>query len=137
MTVKSVKISRCNLIKNKKGNIIKFISKDNKLLSKFGEIYFSEIKKGKVKGWNYHKKYTCLLTVPSGKVMFSICKSTSKRIRKVILSEKNNSILKIPPKFWFSFTSLVKKSLVTNVLSGVHDPSEVKKKTTINKISIK
>ena len=46
MTVKSVKISRCNLIKNKKGNIIKFISKDNKLLSKFGEIYFSEIKKG-------------------------------------------------------------------------------------------
>ena len=55
MTVKSVKISRCNLIKNKKGNIIKFISKDNKLLSKFGEIYFSEIKKGKVKGWNYHK----------------------------------------------------------------------------------
>ena len=68
--------------------------------------------------------------------MFTICKSTSKRIRKVILSEKNNSILKYL-KFWFSFTSLVKKSLVTNVLSGVHDPSEVKKKTTINKISIK
>ena len=61
MTVKSIKFSKGKRIKNYKGDIIKFISKKNILFKKFGEIYFSEIKKNKIKGWNFHKKYTCLL----------------------------------------------------------------------------
>ena len=45
MIVKSIKLSKGQRIKNAKGDIIKFISKKHKFYNKFGEIYFSEIKK--------------------------------------------------------------------------------------------
>ena len=137
MTAKSIKIFKGKLIKNKKGNIIKFINKKDKFFEKFGEIYFSEIKKNKIKGWNFHKKNTCLITVPFGKVKFIIFNPLSKKMQKFILSDKNNNIMKIPPNFWFSFSSLVKKSLIANILNNVHNQLEVKKESVINKIIIK
>ena len=137
MTAKSIKIFKGKLIKNKKGNIIKFINKKDKFFEKFGEIYFSEIKKNKIKGWNFHKKNTCLITVPFGKVKFIIFNPLNKKMQKFILSDKNNNIMKIPPNFWFSFSSLVKKSLIANILNNVHNQLEVKKESVINKIIIK
>ena len=58
MTVKSIKIINNKIIKNKKGDVIKFLNKKNNLFRGFGEIYFSEIKKNHTKGWNFHKKNT-------------------------------------------------------------------------------
>ena len=40
MTVKSIKIFKNKIIKNKKGDIIKFLDKNNKYYKSFGEIYF-------------------------------------------------------------------------------------------------
>ena len=60
MTVKSVRVLKNKNIYNKKGSIIKFINNREKNFKRFGEIYFSEIKLKKIKGWNYHKKYTHL-----------------------------------------------------------------------------
>ncbi len=53
MKVKSVKILKNRIIFNPKGNIIKIIDKNNKFFFKFGELYFSEIKKTKPKGGIY------------------------------------------------------------------------------------
>lgn len=131
MTVKLVKISKCKLVKNLKGNIIKFINKKDDLFTNFGEIYFSEIKKNKIKGWNYHKRYICLLTVPYGKVKFTIYNPSNKKKKHYILSDKNRIILQIPPKNWFSFTSLLKRSLVVNILNNIHNPLETKKQLEI------
>ena len=68
MKIIGIKKIKKKIIKNIKGDILKFFSKQDSFFKKFGEIYFSEIRKNKVKGWNYHKKNTCLLTVPFGKV---------------------------------------------------------------------
>lgn len=137
MTAKSVKIFKTKRIKNPKGDIIKFIDKKNKYLKKFGEIYFSEIKKNKVKGWNYHKTNTCLITVPFGKVEFKIFKDNNKKLKKFIISDKNNLVLRIPPQNWFSFKSLIKKSIIANILNGIHNSKETKKSNKINNIIIK
>lgn len=137
MTVKSIKIFNGKRISNKKGDIIKFVNKKSKFFNKFGEIYFSELKKQKIKGWNYHKKYTCLITVPFGKVEFKLLKDSSKKFKKYTISEKNNLILRVPPKTWFSFKSLVKKSIVANILDNIHNPSETKKSNKIKNIFIK
>ena len=134
MTVKSIKFSKGKRIKNYKGDIIKFISKKNILFKKFGEIYFSEIKKNKIKGWNFHKKYTCLLIVPYGKVKFIILNPINNKQSTITLSEKNNSILQIPPKHWFCFQSLTNKSIITNLLDGEHDPKETKKSNFLSNI---
>jgi len=137
MTVKLIKFSKGKRIKNPKGDIIKFISKKNRLFKKFGEMYFSEIKKNKVKGWNFHGKLSCMLFVPYGKVEFIIYNSFKKKMTKTILSDKNLNILNIPSKNWFCFKSLVKKSIIANILDGTHDPTEVKKSNKIRNIIIK
>ena len=66
--VKKIKLKEINI---KEGNILKYIDKNNRYFKKFGEIYFSEIKKGYYKGWNLHKRCQCLIFVPIGEVEFS------------------------------------------------------------------
>ena len=75
MSLKKIKIIPLKISKNIKGDILKYLEKNNKYLKKFGEIYFTEIKKNKTKGWNFHKKNQCLITVPFGKVKFTFAKN--------------------------------------------------------------
>ena len=78
MKIPGVKLKKLKIINNPKGNIYKYISKKDSIFKKFGEVYFSEIFKGKIKGWNLHKKNTCIICVPSGKVKFILycCKAS-------------------------------------------------------------
>lgn len=114
--------------KNKKGDVIKYISKKSKYFKKFGEIYFSEIKKNKIKGWIKHTRNTCIICVPSGKVKFFTVKKNFHDQKKFILSKKINKLLIIPPGYWFSFLSINKISLVANLIDDIHSDNEVIKK---------
>ena len=133
---KSIKIKSYRIIKNKKGNIIKFLDKKNNLFLGFGEIYFSEIKKNQTKGWNYHKKNTCTIVVPLGQVLFKIFNSRKKKFFQISIGKKNNKIIQIPPGHWFSFRSQTKNSLVANLMNKVHSKNETDKKNIINGIKI-
>ena len=137
MTAKLIKISKKKIIKNYKGNIIKFINNKNNLFKKFDEVYFSEIKPNMIKGWNYHKKNTCLISVIIGKVKFFIFDPSKKKLLKIILSEKNNKIIQIPSKLWFSFKSFSSKSILINIIDNVHSSKESLKSKNINGIIIK
>ena len=134
MTAKSFKVFKNIIIKNKKGSIIKYIDKKNNFFKSFGEIYFSEVKANKTKGWNLHKKYTCIITVPIGVVEFMIVNRNKKLSKKKIT---NKEVLIIPPGNWFAFKSLSKKSLVANLINGIHIDSETKKSKEIKNIFIK
>ena len=133
---KSIKIKSYRIIKNKKGNIIKFLDKKNNLFLGFGEIYFSEIKKNQTKGWNYHKKNTCTIIVPQGQVIFKIFNLRKKKFFQISIGKKNNKIIQIPPGYWFSFKSQTKNSLVANLMNKVHLKNETDKKNIINGIKI-
>jgi dTDP-4-dehydrorhamnose 3,5-epimerase-like enzyme len=125
MKINKIKIIKLPTIKNKLGDILKFISTKNKYFKEFGEIYFSEIKKNKIKGWNYHKKYYCFISVPVGKVKFTICKNLKQKIKKsYIIGKSNYKMIIIPPQFYFCFTSLVDTSLIANMLNKPHSKRE-------------
>lgn len=125
--MKKIQLKNFKIIKNRYGDIIKFLS----FKRKTGEVYFSEVLKNKKKGWNLHKKYTCLLIVLVGRVRFSICKNNNKddKITQLTLSRDSKKILVIPPNTWFSFQSLSKsKSLIANFINGKHKKKETLKK---------
>ena len=71
MSVSKIKVIKLKKFYNPIGDTMKYLSKKSSFFKGFGEVYFSEIKKDKIKGWNYHKKYWCLLSVPFGKVKFN------------------------------------------------------------------
>ena len=122
-----IKIYKLNKLKNLKGDVLKYLNKNNKYFKKFGEIYFTEIKEKKIKGWNFHKKCQCLLTVPVGKVKFEFAEKISGRKRVIIIGKKNYSIIVVPPRIWFNFTSLEKISLVANTINEIHNNKETLK----------
>ncbi len=126
MSLKKIKIINLKKIENSKGAIIKILNKNDKNFKKFGEIYFSEIKKNKIKGWNLHKKFFCHITICYGDLIVKL-KNKKSKIKKIHLSILKPRLLIIPPGIWFSLTSK-KNSMIVNILSGIHDPKESLKK---------
>ena len=128
MTVKLFKIFQIKKIKNTRGDIVKIVDKKKKYFKGFGELYLTEIKKGEVKGWNYHKRNICLLYVASGKVKFYFKEKIKNTFTKSItINYKMNKILQINNNTWFAFTSYTKKSLVFNFMNKIHNPKETLK----------
>ena len=110
MTVKKIKIFKNKVIKNNKGNLIKFASTKNSFFKKFGEIYFNEIKYKKKKGWIKHKRNQCIFFAAYGSINFKLIddRKTSKSYKhelNIVLKKGNSNILVVPPGVWFSFTT--------------------------------
>lgn len=136
MTVKLIKTFNTKVIKNKKGNLLKYISKKDKFYNGFGEIYFNEIKKNNKKGWTSHRKNNCLIKCLVGKVRFHFIDKKERELKK-ILNSNQNKLLKIPPNIWFCFESLAKKSLVVNLIERPHEDKEVNRSSKIKNYLIK
>ena len=127
MSLEKIKIISLKISKNVKGDILKYINKKDNYFKTFGEIYFTEIKKNNTKGWNFHKRNQCLITVPYGKVKFTFAKKTNSKKKIAIIGKKNYSIIIIPPGNWFKFESLEKFSLVVSTLDNIHSDEETLK----------
>ena len=127
MSLSKIKIIKLKISTNPKGDVLKYLTRKNKYFKKFGEVYFTEIKKNKIKGWNFHKKCWCLLTVPYGKVKFTFAENINSKKKTIIIGKKNYSLIVIPPRIWFNFMSIKKISLVVNTLNHVHNKNETLK----------
>ena len=133
MKINGLKKIDINVIKNSKGDILRFISSKDSFYKKFGKVYFTEIKKNKVKGWNLHTKYVCFLSVLSGSVTFNFednrtNSKTYKIKEKILLKKSNYGILVIPSNIWFNFKGNTDHSIIVNALNYPHDKLETRKK---------
>lgn len=135
MTVKNIKVFKNKVFLNNKGNLIKFVSKNNLFFKKFGEVYFNEIFYRKSKGWIKHLKTNCLIQCVIGKIQFHFI-DHKKKEKKYILKSNSGKIIKIPPNIWFSFSSLEKKSILVNLIENPHKDSEIKKSNIIKNYKI-
>ena len=127
MSLSKIKTIKLKISTNPKGDVLKYLSKKNKYFKKFGEVYFTEIKKNKVKGWNFHKKCWCLLAVPYGKVKFTFAENINSKKKIIVIGKKNYSIIVVPPRIWFNFMSIKKISLIVNTLNHAHNKNETLK----------
>ena len=125
--LKKIKKIPLKVIKNNAGDIIKYLDKKNSNFNKFGEIYFTKIKRNHVKGWNLHKKTNCLISVPYGSVNFVFKDYKMLKSKKLTIEDNSPSILVIPPNVWFKFSTKKKYSIIINLIDRVHKKSETKK----------
>tara|TARA_B100002003_G_scaffold102961_1_gene95677 strand:+ start:443 stop:838 length:396 start_codon:yes stop_codon:yes gene_type:complete len=127
MSLSKIKIIKLKISTNPKGDVLKYLTRKKKYFKKFGEVYFTEIKKNMVKGWNFHKKCWCLLAVPYGKVKFTFAENINSKKKTIIIGKKNYSLIVVPPRIWFNFMSIKKISLVVNTLNQIHNKNETLK----------
>jgi len=124
--INKIKFFKKKIIRNPKGNIMHYIKKDDKNYDKFGEVYFTWIKRNSIKGWKLHKKMHMNLTVPVGSIKLTFFDEKFKKKTSFNLSEKKFGTLYVPAKIWFSFENMSKKkdSLMVNFSNIIHKKSE-------------
>jgi dTDP-4-dehydrorhamnose 3,5-epimerase len=98
---------------------------------KFGEIYFSTIYPGVVKGWHIHSKMTLNYAVVYGTIKLVLYderedSSTKGELMELFIGEANYSLIKVPPGVWNGFKGVgVTPSIVANCATLPHDPNEI------------
>ena len=99
----------------------------------FGEAYFSWVSAGAVKGWKRHTRMTMNVAVPVGQVRFVfrwVNEDGAEEFRVEEIGMDRYARLTVPPGIWFGFQGLyTPQSLVLNIASIPHDPSEVERLT--------
>ena len=78
---------------------------------KFGEVYFTWIKRNYLKGWKFHKKMHMNLTVPVGNVKCIFYDKTANKKIEFKLSEKNQELYMCRQKYGLHFKILTKKKI--------------------------
>lgn len=136
MSIKKIRLLDRIIFKNSKGKILKYVSKKDSFFKSFGEIYFNKINKNKVKGWNFHKKSSCIFFCLKGRVKFHFVDENNNE-KKITLSCYTNKILILPPKIWISMESKSVVSLIANFINFPHNDKEIKKSRKIKDYLIK
>ena len=129
--IDGVKIIPLKQVPDERGKIMHMLRCDDKHFDKFGEIYFSLVYPGVIKGWHLHKKMALNYAVPVGMiklVLFDDRKNSPSKgeITELFIGEDNYSLVKIPCGIWNGFKGIGQKAaIVANCATLPHDPAEI------------
>lgn len=118
-------------IPDERGKVMHMLRRDDPWFERFGEIYFSLVYPGVVKGWHSHKVMTLNYAVIKGKIKLVLYDErenspTRGKLEEIFTGEDNYCLITIPPNVWNGFKGLgVEPALVANCSTDPHDPSEI------------
>ena len=120
-------LSKSKIIKIKKGNIRKLISKKDNFFNGFEEAYISNIKFQEIKAWKIHKKIDCNLFILEGRIKFVIANFDKKlTFKEFILNPKGNNHLFIRHGTIFGFQGVGEhNNSILNISNFLHTENEV------------
>lgn len=126
-----LQLTKLNSFHDSRGAVYKFLDKTQKSYIEFGEVYFSLINKGVIKGWKLHRIAVQNICAVYGETVFvihdgRIDSSSFNQFEEIRINPNENHILiTIPPGVWYAFKSYTSSfSIISNVSSIVHDPKE-------------
>jgi len=122
--IEGVELIEVPVMRDQRGALFKMVSNATPQFKSFGEVYFSSINPGIVKGWHLQKRMTRIYAVPVGLVRVVIYDPRSRAVEEFELGEDCYRLLVIPPNVWNSFAGLgTTPSLVADFASEIFDPA--------------
>ena len=131
--IEGIKIIPLKQIKDERGKIMHMLRSESEIFEKFGEIYFSTINPGFIKGWHLHKEATLNYACIKGKIKLALYddRKNSKTFgtyQDFILSPENYLLITVPPMIWNGFKSIANKiSIIANCSDIPHNKKEMKR----------
>jgi dTDP-4-dehydrorhamnose 3,5-epimerase len=115
-------------IPDERGTIYHMLRADDPHFLAFGEIYFSSVYEGVVKGWHKHRDMTLNYACVFGRIKLALYddrpdSETQGTVMEVFLGVDNHSLVVIPPDVWTGFKGMSSPfALVANCCTHPHDP---------------
>ena|ERR1700754_161772 len=131
--IDGVQIIPLRQIPDERGKIMHMMRNDAPHFQQFGEIYFSVVHPGVIKGWHIHTKMTLNYTVVYGKIKLVLYDDredspTRGKLQEIFLGEGNYSLVVIPPMVWNGFKGIgITDAIVANCSDIPHDPHEIQR----------
>ena len=118
-------------IADERGTILHMLRADAPHFLGFGEIYFSTVYPGGIKGWHIHRSMTLNYAVPVGRiklVLYDDRPASPSRgvLEEHFVGEDNYVLVTVPPMVWNGFKGIgIGTAVVANCANLPHDPSEI------------
>ena len=120
-------------IPDERGAVLHMLRDDSEGFERFGEIYFSTVYPGAIKGWHLHRLMTLNYAVPVGMIKL-VCfddrpgSLTRGNIVELHVGELNYVLVTIPPLVWNGFKGEgATPALVANCATHHHSPEEIER----------
>src|SRR5580698_7037148 len=130
MMIEGITIKPLKIIRDERGQVMHMLRSDDPLFKGFGEVYFSVVNAGVVKGWKKHTKMVQSLAIPKGNMKLVIYddrpdSSSKGEVQEIIIGEDNYQLVQLPPLVWYSFSPIGNfPAMIANCTNIPHDPQE-------------
>ncbi|MBE0670551.1 MAG: dTDP-4-dehydrorhamnose 3,5-epimerase family protein [Anaerolineales bacterium] len=131
--IQGVLVQPLKQIPDERGKIMHMLRVDDAYFEQFGEIYFSVVYPGVVKGWHIHTEMTLNYAVVYGTIKLVLYderkeSSTHGELMEIFLGESNYSLVKVPPSVWNGFKGIgTTPAIVANCSTIPHRPDEIQR----------
>jgi dTDP-4-dehydrorhamnose 3,5-epimerase len=132
--IDGVVITPLRQIEDPRGKVMHMLRRDAAVFTQFGEIYFSCVNHGAIKGWNRHRNMLLNYAVPHGTILLALFDERSEsptagKMEDMLIGENNYCLVTIPPMIWTGFQGVSETpAIVANCASLPHDPAEVERR---------
>jgi len=129
--INGVQIRPLRQILDERGKIMHMLRADSDGFSGFGEIYFSCVYPGAIKGWHIHKRMLLNYAVPHGCIKLVLYDDragspTYGELQELFIGPDNYCLVTVPALVWNGFKGVgTGVSIVANCASIPHDPEEI------------
>ncbi len=120
-------------IPDERGKVMRMLRRTDSYFQEFGEVYFSVVFPGAIKGWHRHRRMTINYAVPFGRIKLVLYddrpqSSSHGVIQEIFLGQDNYSLVQVPPMIWNGFKGYGStEAFVCNCATIVHDPDEIER----------
>jgi len=130
--IEGVKVVPLKRIQDERGMIAHMLREDDPHFQRFGEIYFSWVYPGVVKGWHLHKEMTLFYAVPVGTIKLVLWDAregaTKGELMELFLGDASYSLVRIPPGVWNGFKGVgTAAAMVANCADIPHRADEIER----------
>ena len=129
--IDGVKLTPLRQILDERGKIMHMLRSDDVHFERFGEIYFSCVHPGAIKGWHIHKEMVLNYAVPHGNIKFvlyddRVGSATRGELQELYLGPDNYCLVTVPPMVWNGFKGIGSEmAIVANCSSISHRADEI------------
>ena len=127
--IEGVQVVPLRRIPDERGTVMHMLRETDPHFQRFGEIYFSTIYRGVVKGWHRHREMTLNYACVFGRIKLVLYDDregspTRGEVMELFLGPDDYSLAIVPPEVWNGFKGMSEPyAIVANCCTHSHDPS--------------